>query len=123
LALRTRRVRGESLRVPLEPDEVALEALLELIAAQPERPLVILTRRALLHPAQAHAVDALLAVAPEALLVAALEPFDVARFPQARNVACTYGDDEPSFEALADVLAGRAVARGRLPVTLALVSA
>ncbi len=123
LALRTRRVRGESLRVPLEPDELALEALLELIAAQPERPLVILTRRALVHAAQAHAVDALLAVAPDALLVAALEPFDVARFPQARNVACTYGDDEPSFEALADVLAGRAVARGRLPVTLALVSA
>jgi hypothetical protein len=48
--------------------------------------------------------------------IAALEPFDVARFPQARTVLCTFGDDATTFEALAAVLAGRAVPRGRLPV-------
>ncbi len=118
LALRRRRVSSESLRVPLAPDDAMLEQLLDLIGAQPERRLALVMRRAHLHAAQRRALDALLAVAPDALVVSALEPFDVACVPAARNVVCCYGDDEATFEALADVLTGRCAAQGKLPVAL-----
>jgi len=106
LALRRRRFQAESLRVALSPRHEMLENLLALVAAQSDRSLVVVMRRAHLHEAQASAIDALLALAPGARLVSALEPFDVARFPQAATVLCTYGDDELMIDALADVLAG-----------------
>jgi hypothetical protein len=118
LALRRRRVSSESLRVPLAPDDAMLEQLLELVAAQPERRLALVMRRAHVHRAQRRALEALLARAPDALVVSALEPFDVLCVPAARNVVCCYGDDEATFEALADVLTGRYAARGKLPVAL-----
>ena len=95
-----------------------LEQLLDVIAAQPERRLTLVMRRAHAHPEQRRALDALLAAQPEALVISALEPFDVVCVPAAQNVACCYGDDEATFEALADVLTGRSAARGKLPVAL-----
>jgi len=106
LALRRRRFQAESLRVALAPPAEMLEHLLALVAAQRDRSLVIVMRRAHLHAAQAQAIDALLAASPGALLVSALEPFDVPRFPQAANVVCTFGDDELMTDALADAMAG-----------------
>jgi beta-N-acetylhexosaminidase len=116
--LRERRVRAESLRLPLEPTAGDLETLDDVLSTQRERQLVIVARRAHLFPAQAAAIDALLVASPDAVLVAALEPFDVERFPEARSVLCTYGDDATTFEALAEILSGRAEARGRMPVRL-----
>jgi beta-N-acetylhexosaminidase len=118
LALRRRRVRSELLRVPLRPQAEMLETLLDVLRGQAARSLVVLTRRAHLHPAQREGVSALLAAVPEALVVSMLEPFDAACFPQARHLACCFSDEVTSIEALADVLAGRNVASGRLPVRL-----
>jgi len=118
LALRRRRIRSESLRVAIEPSAEMVENLLGLIQAQAGRGLAIVMRRAHVHAAQANAIDALLAASPEAVLISANEPFDVVRFPQARTVLCTYGDEEIMFEALADVLAGKSEPMGRLPVSL-----
>jgi N-acyl-D-aspartate/D-glutamate deacylase len=95
-----------------------IENLLSLVEAQPDRSVVILMRRAHLYAAQAEAIDALLKLAPSAVLVSALEPFDAVRFPQAATLLCTYGDGEQMIEALADVLAGVATPAGALPVTL-----
>lgn len=106
LALRRRRARSESLRVALEPDAAMLEMLLEVVRAQGARNLVVLARRAHLHAAQARAIDALLELAPDAIVVSALEPFDVPRFERARTVLATHGDEEPNLEALADALIG-----------------
>jgi beta-N-acetylhexosaminidase len=106
LALRRRRFQAESLRVALSPSTDVLENLLALVRAQRERSLVIVMRRAHLHETQAQAIDALLALVPEAILVSALEPFDAARFPQAATLLCLYGDDELMIDALADLLAG-----------------
>jgi beta-N-acetylhexosaminidase len=117
-ALRARRFQAESLRVALEPTDAMIEHLVELIAAQSERTLVVVTRRAHRYPSQARAVTALLAASSETILISAADPFDVAQFAQAPNVLCSYGDDETTIEALADVLAGRLEARGRLPVAL-----
>ena len=118
LALRRRRFRSDSLRVALEPSGEMIENLLGLIQAQAGRGLVIVMRRAHLHAAQRRAIDALLAAAPDAILISANEPFDVPCFTKARTVLCTYGDEEIMLEALADVLAGTIEASGRLPVTL-----
>ncbi len=118
-ALRTRGVRSELLRVPLEPEPDAVEHLIDLVAMQGRRRVVVIARRAWHHPAQAAAVDAIVARFADAVLVVAAEPFDVSRFPAFAHVACTYGDGASAFEGLADVLVGRIAATGRLPVDLA----
>jgi beta-N-acetylhexosaminidase len=120
LALRERKYRAELLRVPLAPDRPMIDQLLTFLRAQGERSLVVLSRRAHREPAQRAAIDAILAAMPEAVLCSVREPFDVACFPQATSVVCTYGDRGVSIDALADVLAGREHAAGRLPVTVAL---
>lgn len=123
LALRRRHFQAESLRVALSPSAEMLEHLVALVAAQRDRSLVIVMRRAHLHAAQADAIDALLRLCPGALLVSALEPFDVPRFPRAESVVCTYGDDELMIDALADTLAGLVRPTGSLPVSLGTTAA
>lgn len=117
LALRRRRVRSESLRVTPEPLAEQIEQLAELVRAQPDRQTVIVMRRAHVHPSQRAAIDVLLTIAPDAIVISAAEPFDAPCFPQAGTVLCTYGDDALTIEALADVLTGRIEAVGRLPVS------
>jgi beta-N-acetylhexosaminidase len=120
LALRERKVHAELLRVSLDPSADMVEQLVTLLRAQEGREVVLLSRRAHAHASQREALDALLAAAPDALLVALREPFDVTLFPAARNVVCALGDGEVSVAALADVLSGRQPAVGRLPVALTL---
>ncbi len=116
LALRRRRMRAELLRVPLEPDPAMRETLLDVLALQGQRNVVIVARRAHVHRAQRETIVQLLGIAPHAIAVSALEPFDIGALAGARGVLCIFGDEEASIEALADVLCGRAHARGSLPV-------
>jgi beta-N-acetylhexosaminidase len=115
-ALRARRWQSEVMRVALEPDADDLELLLAHLPSLGDRNFVIVTRAAHRYPAQAAAVNAILAVVPEALLISAREPYDIACFPAARTAICIYGDERISFEGCADVLSGRAQAAGVLPV-------
>ncbi len=117
-ALRARRWKSELMRVELEPDADDVELLLGQIPSLGERNFVVLMRRAHLHPPQRAAIDAILALVPWAILISALEPFDAALFPAARNVACIYGDDALALEGCADVLSGRVPAAGQLPVSI-----
>ncbi len=117
-ALRERRWKSEVMRVALDPLAGDVELLLEHVAALRERNVVVTVRRAHLHPAQRAAVERILAVAPDAAIVSAAEPYDALLWPAAGTVACIYGDDSLAFAACADVLSGRARAGGQLPVTL-----
>jgi len=122
-ALRARRIAAEIMRVPLAPDADDIDVLLALIDSQralAPRTFVVMMRRAHLHPLQAAAVRAILARVPEAIVVSAREPYDlaIAWSGQAKNTACIYGDELVSVEGLADVMTGRAVPCGRLPVTV-----
>jgi beta-N-acetylhexosaminidase len=117
LALRRRRLKSESLRVPLDPEPEMIAHLLEVVDKLGHQ-LVVVMRRAHLHAGQRAAVEALLGSVPQAVAVSALEPFDAPLARRARAVLCTYGDDECALEALADVLSGRAGATGSLPVRL-----
>ncbi len=119
LALRRRRLRSESMRAPLDPDGETLALLLDVLHAQRDRALVVVARRAHLYPRQRAAIDALLEIAPAAIVVSALEPFDVPALAGASILACTFGDEEANVEALADVLARGERAGGTFPVALA----
>jgi beta-N-acetylhexosaminidase len=117
MALRTRRFRSEVLRVPLEPAGDILEHLVAFVRAQAGRQFVFLLRRAYRYAAQRVAIEALLAVVPDALVVALREPFDAMFVPQARRLVCTYDDGEISVDALADAIAGRIESTGIMPVS------
>jgi beta-N-acetylhexosaminidase len=119
LALRRLGLRSESMRVRLDPDGETLAVLIEVLHAQRDRALVVVARRAHLHPLQRAAIDALLELAPAAIVVSALEPFDVPALAGASVLACTFGDEEANMEALAGVLARGARAGGTFPVALA----
>jgi beta-N-acetylhexosaminidase len=117
-ALRSRRWKSELMRVALEPEADDLDVLLALLPALGDRNFVIVMRRAHLYPAQRAAIERILAVVPDAIVISAREPYDAGLFDGARNVACIYGDEEISLEGCADVLSGRAAADGRLPVAI-----
>ena len=109
------------LRLPLEPQPQAVDALIADIRARGKRPIVLM-RRAHVYQAQAQAVRAILAAFPDALLVSTREPFDAFQFDEARNIVCTYGDDKPSMEGLSDVLFGGSPVQGKFPLGDTVVS-
>jgi beta-N-acetylhexosaminidase len=117
-ALRARRWKSEVMRVALDPDDDDLDLLLGHLPSLGDRNFVITTRRAHLHQKQRAAVERILALVPDAVIVSAAEPYDALLWPSARTVACIYGDDGVAFVACAEVLSGRAVAAGQLPVPL-----
>jgi hypothetical protein len=73
---------------------------------------VLVARRAHRYPLQGRALDALLTVAPDAIAVSALEPFDLVVLNRARTLVATYGDELANLEVLADLLAGPGPNRG-----------
>jgi hypothetical protein len=105
----------EELHAPLDPSSSELGRIDAALARSQRRP-ILLSRRAHLHPAQAHAIRAILAAYPDALLVSLLEPFDLPLFEGARHLLAAYGDDEASIGGLADVLFSGHMPTGRLPV-------
>jgi beta-N-acetylhexosaminidase len=107
LALRRRRVRSELLRVALEPDDAMRDMLLEVVRAEGERQVIVVARRAHRYAAQCRAIDGLLDVAPHAIVVSALEPFDDEALGRAQTLVRTYGDETANIEALADALTAR----------------
>jgi beta-N-acetylhexosaminidase len=117
-ALRARRWKSEIMRVPLEPQADDVDVLLSHVPALGDRNFVIATRRAHLIPRQAATVARILAIVPDAIVISCREPYDVFAWPEARNVACIYGDDALAFEGCADVLSGTAEPRGRLPLPI-----
>ncbi len=100
-------------RAPLDP---AAEETARVVGEIDGRRPIVLTRRAHVYAGQKAAVERILDAHPDALLVSLREPFDAFEFPQARNVACTYGDDAPSISGLAAVLFDGKPAAGVFPL-------
>ena len=98
------RVIGLPARVAPEP--AALAAAVAAVGGASA--VILVTRNAFRHAAQAAAAQRLLAAAAgrPAVLVAAREPYDLRRFPDAPATVATYGDPPPTLEALAARLAG-----------------
>jgi hypothetical protein len=115
-ALRALRWKSEVMRVALDPDADDIDLLLVHLPSLGERNFVVVVRRAHLHPAQRAAVARILACVPAAIVISSNEPFDALLWPEARHVACTYGDDALAFDGCADVLSGVTEPQGHLPV-------
>ncbi len=115
-ALRGRRRKSEVMRVALDPDEDDLDLLFAVLRSLSPRAFVVVVRRAAEHPAQRAAVERLLAALPHAIVACVREPYDAFLFPQARNIACTFGDGAATIAALADAIVGRFVPTGRVPL-------
>jgi beta-N-acetylhexosaminidase len=103
--------------LPIDPLPGALDDAFALLSRTGRRPIV-LARRAHLHDRQAGAIASIVARYPDALIVSALEPFDVPLFASAQHVVACYGDDAAAIGGLADVLFANTLPEGRLPVEL-----
>ncbi len=108
------------LLAPLDPDDAAIEELLGSLERSRKRPIVLM-RRAHIYAGQTRAVDRILEVRPDALIVSTREPFDAAEVSRARNLLCTYGDDRPSIEGLGDVIFHGVAPAGVLPLEIVAV--
>lgn len=86
--------------------------------AESSEVIVLVTRNAALLPQQAEFARTLAALGRPLVLAAVRSPYDATLIPDAAAVLLTYGDPDVSLHALVDVLAGRAQAQGKLPVTL-----
>ncbi|MFN2449504.1 MAG: beta-N-acetylhexosaminidase [Candidatus Baltobacteraceae bacterium] len=107
----------QTIRLALEPSAAALERALAEMHALAKRPIVLM-RRAHLYETQRTAIERVVQAFPNALLVSTREPYDAFLFPGAMHMLCTYGDDEPSMQGLADVLFAGHAAQGRFPLDI-----
>lgn len=107
----------EEICLAIDAPSEALDVALETLERSERRP-ILLARRAHLHPLQARAIDRIVELYPDAVVVSLLEPFDLPLFQNARHLLAAYGDDEASIGGLADVLFSGSMPTGRLPVTI-----
>ena len=101
----------------LDPEDDEVTATLEALRASSRR-AVVLSYRAHLYPRQARTIDAILAHAPDALVVSTGEPYDISLFARARHVLACYGNDDVALAGLTDVVFLRAPCSGVLPIAL-----
>ena len=102
----------------VDPDDGEIDAAVTAVRASDRRPIV-LAQSAHLHGRQAYAIDAILAHAPDAMVVSTGEPYDVPLFARARHVLACYGNDEVSLAGLCDVIFLGVPCAGVLPIALA----
>jgi len=89
-----------------------------LMASAAADTIVAVTRDATAHPLQARAVGDLSLAGKPLIVIASRSPFDAAIAPPDAAVIATYGDDDLSLAAAADVILGVSAASGVSPVTL-----
>jgi beta-N-acetylhexosaminidase len=95
------------------------EVIAQAVAASQAADItVVTTGNAWGDSTQVDLVRALLATGKPIVVAAVNTPYDIASFPSAPTYVASYGYQPVSLGALADVLAGRAEARGHLPVTI-----
>jgi beta-N-acetylhexosaminidase len=115
-ALRAHHAAVDEIVVSHAPSADEIAAVRERV--RDHRLIVVGTTAALVEPAQAGLVDALLSSGPPVITVALRTPFDLASYPRSRTHVSSYGLLPPSLEALGAALFGRAGFPGRLPAAI-----
>lgn len=105
-----------TLETGVDPGEEAVRQAVD--AALNVDCVVVLTREAWSRPAQQTLVHNLLSTGTPVIGVAVGTPYDIAAFPHLDTYFALYGYRRVSLEALARVLVGKAVPKGRLPVEI-----
>jgi beta-N-acetylhexosaminidase len=107
----------DELIVPIDPGDADVTAARDRAGAAD---IVVLgTINAFAIDGQRRLAESVLAAAAKSVLVAMRLPHDARALPAAQTALATYGIEPPTIEALVDVLSGRAVPRGRVPVSFA----
>lgn len=88
------------------------------VEAARDRKVVVGTSDVLKNPRQADLVKALLASGTPVIVVAVRLPYDLLHFDAAPTYLATYQASEDAFAALAEILLGRRLAVGQMPVGL-----
>jgi beta-N-acetylhexosaminidase len=100
-------------------DESAADIETARVGAQDaERVVLCLYARGALSPFQRRLAEAVKGSGRPLAVVSLNSPYILADLPEVDAYVCTYGYARSSMEALADILAGRAAALGRLPVSI-----
>ncbi|NLA26625.1 MAG: glycoside hydrolase family 3 protein, partial [Firmicutes bacterium] len=99
----------------LRAGEAEMRGLLDLL--HDSSPLLVGTYNLQHHPAWVELINTL-ARERDVMLLALASPYDILAAPAAGACLCTYSDSGVSMQALAEVLNGTLVPRGRLPVEL-----
>lgn len=86
--------------------------------ARDRRIVIVATSDVAKNPDQAKLVDAIQKTNAPTVVVAMRSPYDLVYLSDVTTYLAIYGANPPMIEALADVLNGKNLARGRLPVTL-----
>jgi len=115
-ALRQRYPEVDELVVEQVPDDDSIAAVRERAAGAGA--VVVGTIDGHRQPAQLRLVEAIAGTGVPTIAVALRGPWDVAAYPTDVTALAAYGILPPTLEALAGVIAGEAVAPGRLPVRL-----
>ncbi len=99
-------------------DRPSRDEIAAALAAARGKTVLVTTSDAKTNPAQIALVDALLAANVTLIVAAVRNPYDLMAFPQVQTYIATYGSNSPMLRALADMLLGRYLPTGSLPVDL-----
>ncbi len=102
------------------PDDAEIAALVEHLQHNrvSYQAVILGTVNASMQPGQAALANILQQSGIPTVVVALRLPYDLAVIPEAETYLCTYSLCEPSMQALAAVLFGAVLPRGRLPVSI-----
>ncbi len=112
-AIRRRHPLVQSIEMPYQADEKAIDAVLQ--GTEQAHTVIVGTIRADMDSSQAKLVKALHQRDQNLIVVALRTPYDIQAFPMIQTYLCSYGIRSVSMEAVAKVLFGEITAQGILP--------
>jgi beta-N-acetylhexosaminidase len=107
---------ARTLEIKNDPDASAIAAALHLVPNGCK--VIVTTTDANLYAGQVRLVTELLSQNPNVIIVSVRTPYDISVLPMAQTVLAAYGSNQPTLQAIADVLTDKSEAVGVLPVTL-----
>lgn len=102
--------------IPINPDEAVINSI--KAEAKGKEAVVVGTYNANMNPGQAKLVNSLLEVNRNVVVVALRNPYDLLEFKEVPTYLCVYEYTPLSVRCLLEVLSGKYVPKGRLPVSL-----
>ncbi len=111
-----KRLGATTIRVAAQPKPNEIASILQ--AARDVNAVIVATSDVAKNRTQADLVNALLQARVPTIVIATRSPYDLMYIQDAPTYLASYGNNPPMVEALAAILAGKATARGRLPVEI-----
>jgi beta-N-acetylhexosaminidase len=115
-ALRKYHPAVEEIFISMSPDTAEIQHTLDSL--QNADLIICGTINAFDSPSQTDFIHHVLKRGIPTIIVALRMPYDLIGFPEASTYLCTYSILEPSMDALAKILTGRLIPKGKLPVSI-----